>query len=50
MAGANHVGHMYNPPATCLSGNSQTIPTTTLLRYDQPAYATFDASRGVKLA
>jgi hypothetical protein len=28
-------------------GILQTIPTTTLLRYDQPAYTTFDASLGV---
>ena len=47
MFGANHVGHMFNQPATYLSGNSVTIPTTTLLRYEQPAYTTFDASLGV---
>jgi iron complex outermembrane receptor protein len=47
--GANHVGHMFNQPATYQSGDtpSEAIPTTTLLRYEQPGYTTFDASLGV---
>jgi outer membrane receptor protein involved in Fe transport len=47
MVGASHVGSMYNQPATYLSGDSETIPTTTLLRYEQPAYTTYDASIGM---
>jgi outer membrane receptor protein involved in Fe transport len=38
---------MYNEPATYLSGEGVTIPTTTILRYLQPAYATMDASVSV---
>ena len=45
--GANYMGSMYNEPATYLSGAGVTIPTTTLLRYLQPAYTTIDASIGV---
>jgi len=45
--GANYTGDMYNQPATYLSGVGVTIPTTTYLRYLQPAYTTFDASFGV---
>jgi outer membrane receptor protein involved in Fe transport len=45
--GASYTGSMYNQPATYLSGAGVTIPTTTLLRYKQPAYTTFDASIGV---
>ena len=47
MAGASHVGSMYNQPATYLSGDSESIPTTTLLRYSQPGYTTYDASIGI---
>jgi iron complex outermembrane receptor protein len=47
MAGGNYTGSMYNQPATYLSGAGVTIPTTTYLRYLQPAYATFDANIGV---
>jgi len=42
--GGNYTGSMYNEPATYLSGAGVTIPTTTILRYLQPAYATMDAS------
>jgi iron complex outermembrane recepter protein len=45
-AGANHVGSMYNQidnGTTNYTGN----PFTTLLRYYQPGYSTFDASAGV---
>ena len=40
---------MFNQPATYQSGDtpSEAIPTTTLLRYEQPGYTTFDASLGV---
>jgi outer membrane receptor protein involved in Fe transport len=47
MVGGNYTGSMYNEPGTYASGTSPTqipIPTTTLLRYLQPAYATMDAS------
>ncbi len=46
MAGANHVGNMYNQidnGTTNFVGN----PTTTLLRYLQPGYTTYDASAGI---
>jgi outer membrane receptor protein involved in Fe transport len=46
MAGANHVGEMFNQidnGTTNFVGN----PTTTLLRYLQPGYTTYDASAGV---
>ncbi len=45
--GANYTGDMYNQPATYLSGVGVTIPTTTYLRYLQPAYTTYDASVGI---
>jgi outer membrane receptor protein involved in Fe transport len=45
--GGNYTGAMYNQPATYLSGNGVTVPTTTFLRYRQPGYATLDASLGV---
>ena len=49
MAGANHVSSMYNQPATYQPGDTagEAIPTTTLLRYLQPGYTTYDASVGV---
>jgi outer membrane receptor protein involved in Fe transport len=46
MAGANHVGSMFNQidnGTTNFVGN----PTTTLLRYFQPGYTTYDASAGI---
>jgi outer membrane receptor protein involved in Fe transport len=45
--GVNYIGSMFNEPATYQAGSSETIPTTTLLRYLQPGYATCDASVGV---
>jgi len=38
-----------NQPANYVSGDlpSETIPTTTRLRYDQPSYTTYDAAIGV---
>jgi hypothetical protein len=47
MVGGNYVGSMYNQPASYVSGVGVTVPTSTLLRYLQPAYATLDASVGV---
>jgi len=47
-AGASYTGSSYNEPDTYPSGAGVLIPTTTALRYLQPAYATFDASLGVK--
>jgi outer membrane receptor protein involved in Fe transport len=44
IVGGNYTGSMYNEPGTYESGAGVTIPTTTLLRYLQPAYATMDAS------
>jgi outer membrane receptor protein involved in Fe transport len=45
--GANYTGKMYNKPANYSSGDGVLVPTTTFLRYTQPAYATVDASLGV---
>lgn len=45
--GGNYVSSMFNQPATYTSGEGVLIPTTTLLRYLQPAYGTIDASIGV---
>ena len=47
MVSAQYVGSQYNEPATFLSGAGVLIPTTTILRYLQPSYATADASIGV---
>jgi outer membrane receptor protein involved in Fe transport len=47
MFGANHVGSMFNQPATYKDGNSETVPDTTFLRYEMPAYTTYDAAIGV---
>jgi iron complex outermembrane receptor protein len=46
MASVSYTGSMFNQPATYLPGDGVTIPTTTYLRYEQPAYTTFDASIG----
>jgi iron complex outermembrane recepter protein len=45
--GAEHVGDMQNEPSSFQSGAGVTVPTTTWLRYDQPAYTTYDASLGI---
>ncbi len=45
--GGNYVSSMESQPATYASGDGLLIPTTTLLRYHQPAYGTVDASIGV---
>jgi outer membrane receptor protein involved in Fe transport len=45
--GGNYVSSMWNQPATYTSGEGVLFPTTTLLRYLQPAYGTVDASVGV---
>jgi hypothetical protein len=47
--GADYVGSEFNQPSTYTSGAGVVIPTTTFLRYEQPAYVTFDASFGVAI-
>jgi outer membrane receptor protein involved in Fe transport len=47
MGGLSYTGSMYNQPATYASGVGVTVPSTTFLRYLQPAYTTFDAAVGV---
>jgi iron complex outermembrane receptor protein len=47
MAGANYIGAMFNQTDTAIDGNTEAIPNTTLLRYKQPGYTTYDASIGV---
>ncbi len=47
MVGASHVGSMSNEPSSFQSGEGTLDPTTTWLRYYQPAYTTYDASLGV---
>src|SRR5262249_26041106 len=50
MAGANHIGAMYNEPATYQSGDTYqkaygvVFPPTVNLRYLQRGYTTYDAS------
>jgi len=46
-ADVTYVGQMFNQPASYPSGNGVLIPSTTFLRYNQPAYATLDAAVGV---
>jgi iron complex outermembrane recepter protein len=45
--GAQHVGDMQNEPSSFTSGAGVLNPTTTWLRYDQPAYTTYDAALGL---
>ncbi|MGA2191291.1 MAG: TonB-dependent receptor [Steroidobacteraceae bacterium] len=45
--GAQHVGDMQNEPSSFASGAGVLNPTTTWLRYDQPAYTTYDAAWGI---
>jgi len=47
MVGAQHVGDMQNEPSSFQSGAGVTVPTTSWLRYDQPAYTTYDAAFSV---
>jgi hypothetical protein len=47
LVGLNHVDAMDNQPSSFPSGEGILVPTTTWLRYTQPAYNTFDASFGV---
>ncbi|MEI9994382.1 MAG: TonB-dependent receptor [Rhizomicrobium sp.] len=49
MVGASYTGSMYNQPATYTSGVGVVVPSTTFLRYLQPAFTTFDASFGISL-
>jgi iron complex outermembrane receptor protein len=46
-AGASYTGEMFNQTDTAIDGNTETIPNTTLLRYKQPGYTTYDAAIGV---
>jgi outer membrane receptor protein involved in Fe transport len=47
MFGGNHVGSMFNQTNTAEDGNAVVgPPNTTLLRYEQPGYTTYDASIG----
>jgi outer membrane receptor protein involved in Fe transport len=45
--GANHVGSERNEPASFTNGNTEVVPTTTLLLYTMPGYTTYDGSIGV---
>jgi iron complex outermembrane recepter protein len=45
--GAQHVGDMQNEPSSFQSGAGVLVPTTTWLRYNQPAYTTYDTSLGI---
>jgi len=45
--GAQHVGDMQNEPSSFQSGAGVLVPTTSWLRYDQPAYTTYDAAYGI---
>jgi hypothetical protein len=47
MVGAEHVGDMQNEPSSFQSGAGVVVPYTTWLRYDQPAYTTYDAALGI---
>lgn len=46
--GMSHTGDMANEPSSFASGAGIAVPSTTWLRYDQPAYTTYDASFGVR--
>jgi outer membrane receptor protein involved in Fe transport len=46
-ADVTYVGQMFNQPASYISGAGILVPSTTFLRYSQPAYATLDAAIGV---
>jgi outer membrane receptor protein involved in Fe transport len=48
MVGGNYVGKMSNQPASYVPGAQVLVPTTTYLRYNQPAYGTLDAAIGVE--
>jgi outer membrane receptor protein involved in Fe transport len=45
--GASHIASMSNEPASFPDGNTQLVPTTTLLKYQIPGYTTYDAAIGV---
>jgi iron complex outermembrane recepter protein len=44
--GGSYMGGMWNQLATYPSGEGLIVPTTTVMRYYQPSYATMDASIG----
>ncbi len=45
--GGQYISAQYNQPATYLSGDGITLPTTTFLRYRMPGFGTIDASVGL---
>lgn len=45
--GASHTDSMNNEPSSFQSGAGVADPTTTWLRYEQPAYTVYDAALGV---
>ncbi len=47
MVGGTHVDKMDNEPSSFTSGQGIAIPTTTWLRYTQPAYELYDAAFGI---
>ena len=47
MAAGSHVGEMANQPSSFQSGEGVLVPNTTWLRFQQPAYTTYDAAFGL---
>jgi outer membrane receptor protein involved in Fe transport len=47
MFGVNYMGSTFNQPASYEQGAGVEIPTTTFLRYKQPAYTTLDLTLGI---
>jgi outer membrane receptor protein involved in Fe transport len=45
--GGSHTGDMNNEPSSFAQGSVGSIPTTTWLRYDMPAYTVYDAAFGI---
>ncbi len=45
--GASHTGDMNNEPSSFTPGVPGTVPTTTWLLYNQPAYTVYDAQAGI---
>jgi iron complex outermembrane recepter protein len=47
MVGGSHTGAMNNEPSSFTPGVPGTVPTTTWLLYNQPAYTVYDAEAGL---
>jgi outer membrane receptor protein involved in Fe transport len=47
VVGASHTGAMNNEPSSFTPGVPGTVPSTTWLLYNQPAYTVYDAEAGV---